>query len=142
MDPAREQVRGETLKFCQELDCEIIGTEHGIPCKRAEAVICLFKHRITRRMYDSDSPAVFWCYCGKREAKVMNATIKESPVFKYMCQGQVPESVMTGQPTDISAISAFSWWEPVMYKKEGESFPFSPFILDDASVLMMILGQQ
>ena len=31
---------------------------------------------------------------------------------------------MTGTPTDISAISAYEWWELVMFKKEGEAYPF------------------
>ena len=46
MDPAKEQVSGETLKYCNSLGCELIGTESGIPCKRAEAVIRRFKDRI------------------------------------------------------------------------------------------------
>ena len=46
MDPAKEQVSGETRKLCQKLDCKIIGMECGIKCKRAESTVCCFKHRI------------------------------------------------------------------------------------------------
>ena len=99
--------------------------ESGIKCKRAEATIRCFKHRICRRMDEANSPASFWCYCGEREAIVMNSTAQNSPVFKFLCEGQVPESVMTGTPTDISAICALEWWELVMFKKEGKSYPFS-----------------
>ena len=124
MDPAKEQVSGETKKLCDGLDCEIIGTESGIKCKRAEAAVRRFQHRICRRMEEANSPAVFWCYCGEREALVMNSVIQRSPVFKFMCENQVPESVMTGTPTDISAISAFEWWEIVKFKQEGKVYPF------------------
>ena len=124
MDPAKEQVSGETKKLCDKLGCEIIGTESGIKCKRAEATVRRFKHRICRRMEEANSPAVFWCYCGEREAMVMNSTVQTSPVFKFLCENQVPELVMTGTPTDISAISAFEWWELVKFKQEGKVFPF------------------
>ena len=125
MDPAKEQVSGETLTYCNSMGCEIVATESGIPCKRAEAVVRRFKHRIINRLEESNSPAIFWDYCGEREEKIINSTAPASPVFKYRCQGQVPESVMTGKPTDISAISAFKWWEIVKYKLEGEKYPFS-----------------
>ena len=59
MDPAKEQVSGETRKLCQSLDCEIIGMESGIKCKRAEATIRRFKHRICRKMDETNSPASF-----------------------------------------------------------------------------------
>ena len=36
---------------------------------------------------------------------------------------------MADQPTNISAISSFGWWELVIYKKEGEKFPFCPYHL-------------
>ena len=83
VDPAREQISGETRKMCNRLNCTIAGTEKGIPCKRAEAAVRLFKHRTCRRMYESGSPAVFWDYCGEREAMVMNSTAKVSPVFQF-----------------------------------------------------------
>ena len=57
----------------------------------------------------------------------MNSVAQSSPVFKFLCEGQVPESVMTGKPTDISAISAFEWWELVKFRKEGESYPFPSY---------------
>ena len=124
MDPAKEQVSGETRKLCDKLDCEIVGMESGIKCKGAEATIRRFKHRICQRMEEANSPAVFWCYCGEREALVMNSVVQSSPVFKFMCENQVPESVMTGTPTDISAISVFEWWELVKFKQEGKVYPF------------------
>ena len=67
MDPAKEQVLGEAKALCDELDCSIIGKERGIPCKRAEASIKRLKHKIIRGHYETNSPAVFWCYCGERE---------------------------------------------------------------------------
>ena len=50
----------------------------------------------------------------------MNYTVKVSPVFRFMCQGKVLESVMTGRPTDMSAIYAFEWLEIVLYKQRRE----------------------
>ena len=34
MDPAKEQDSGETIKLCQELDCDIIGMESDIKDKK------------------------------------------------------------------------------------------------------------
>ena len=39
-------------------------------------------------------------------------------------QGQVPQSRMTGQPTDISALCEFGWYEWVKYRREGAKFSF------------------
>ena len=50
MDPAKEQVYGETLRYCNSLGCELIGTESGILCKRAEAIVRRFKHRTIMRL--------------------------------------------------------------------------------------------
>ena len=60
----------------------------------------------------------------------MNVIIKELIVFKFMCHDQVLESIMTGQPTCISTISTFSWWELVMYKKDVQSYSFSPYYIE------------
>ena len=92
MDPAKEQVLGETLKYCNSLGCDLIGTESGIPCKRAEAIVRRFKDRIIKRLELSNCPAVFWDYCGQREEKVINSTVPFSTVSCFQCDGQVPET--------------------------------------------------
>ena len=75
-------------------------------------------------MEEANSPAIFWCYCGEREALVMKSTTQTLPIFKFLCENQVPESIMTSRPTDISAICAFGWWELVKFKMEGKTYPF------------------
>lgn len=67
----------------------------------------------------------FGDYCGEREERIINSTAPISSISRYRCDGQVPETVMTGFPTDISAISEFEWWELIKYKLEGEKYPFS-----------------
>ena len=69
-------------------------------------------------MFDSDCPMVLWCYCIERWAEIINSTARSN----YLLQGQVPSTRMSGQPTDISAICEFGWYQWVIYRIE--KFPF------------------
>ena len=69
--------------------------------------------------------AIFWCYALERRAAINNSIIKDN----IHCQGQCPETVMTGLPHDISNISEFKFYEWVKYKREGVKFPFSSWQL-------------
>ncbi len=46
-----------------------------------------------------------------------------------MTAGQVPETIMTGNTTDISHISEFGWYDWVMYRDNEPSFPDDKLIL-------------
>lgn len=62
---------------------------------------------------------VLWCYCLERRASIINSTTRVNTLL----QGQTPHSKLTGQPTDISHICEFGWYEWVVYRVEGAQFP-------------------
>ena len=41
----------------------------------------------------------------------------------YELSGQVPQSKITGQQTDISSLTTFGWYEWVYYRDPGQSYP-------------------
>ena len=119
-DQAREQVKGEARILCNEAGCHVVELEKGTPASnRAEKAIKILKDGAKRDLFQSDSPMVFWCYCVERRADIINATVRSN----YLLQGQTPYTKLTGQPTDISSICEFGWYEWVIYRVEGQKFP-------------------
>ena len=62
----------------------------------------------------------FWCYCAERQARIMSATCCNI----YSLNGLTPLSKLTGEPTDISALSEFDWYEWVYWRDDNASYPF------------------
>ena len=69
-------------------------------------------------MFDTNYPMVFWCYCIKRRALIINATIRVNKLLR----GKLPHSRLTGQPTKIYSICEFGWYNWVIYHVEGNKF--------------------
>ena len=63
---------------------------------------------------------VLWCYCAEREAQIMSSYTRNI----YSLQGMVPQSKLTGQPTDISNLIDFGFYEWCYYRDHQTSFPF------------------
>ena len=125
-DAARTQVWGETKHFCAQTGCDLKMLEKGTPsANRAEAAIKILKHSTKKDLDESNCPMIFWCYCIERRAAVNNHTAKDI----FSLQGEVPETIMTGQPSDISVLSEFKWYEWVKYKREDQSFPIGTYRL-------------
>ena len=57
---------------------------------------------------------VFWCYFIERRVLVINATIRVNHLIKR----QLLHSRSTGQPTEISSICEFGWYDWVIYHVE------------------------
>ena len=120
-DQATEQVKGSSRILCNEAGCHVVELEKGTPASnRAERTIKILKDGAKKDMFDSNCPMILWCYCVERRAEIINSTARSN----YLLQGQVPSTRMTGQPTDISAICEFGWYQWVIYRLEGEKFPF------------------
>ena len=121
-DQAREQVQGDARILCNESGCAVIELEKGTPAaNRAERTIKILKDGVKRDMFDSDSPLVLWCYCVERRADIINATVRSN----HLLQNQTPHTRLTAQPTDISCLCEFRWYDWVLYRQEGEAFPFN-----------------
>ena len=111
-DQAKEQVRGSALILCNEAGCMVMELEKGtLASNRAERVIKILKDGSKRDMFDSNSPMVFWCYCVERRAEIINATVRSN----FLLQGNTPHTKLTGQPTVISSLCEFGWYEWKIY---------------------------
>ena len=67
----------------------------------------------------SNCPMVLWCYAVERRGKIISASTRNI----YELYGQVPQSKISGQQTDISSLAAFGWYEWVYYRDPGQTFP-------------------
>ena len=121
-DQAREQVQGDARILCNKSGCMVIELEKGMPpANRAEWTIKILKDGVKRDMFDADSPLVLWCYCVERQADIINATVRSN----HLLQNQTSHTRLTAQPTDISCLCEFGWYDWVLYRQEGEAFPFN-----------------
>ena len=125
-DAARAQIWGEVKKLCDQSGCEIIALERNTPnANRAERAIGSLKQDTKRDLVEAGAPAVFWCYAMERRAMINNAIARDD----LHCQGQPRETVMTGQPTDISNLADFKFYDWVKFRRDGIKFPFSSYQL-------------
>jgi hypothetical protein len=81
-------------------------------------------------MIKTRSPKCLWDHCLDLEAYVRSCTSNDI----YMTTGQVPETIMTGNTTDISHIAEFDWYDWVMFCDNKPSYP------DDKLILGRYLG--
>ena len=101
-DGAPEQIAGESRCLCQMVQCHIDQLQPHTPwTNRAKLNIGKLKQRTKEDLKASGSPMVLWCYCAKRQAKILSATCRNI----YGMTGQTPYSKLTGEPL----ISPPSW---------------------------------
>ena len=125
-DAARAQIWGEVKRLCDQSGCEIVALERNTPnSNRAERAIGTLKQDTKRDLVEAGAPAVFWCYAMERRALINNSIARDD----IHCHGQTRETVMTGQPTDISNLADFKFYEWVKFRRDGVSFPFSSYQL-------------
>ena len=121
-DQAREQVRGDARILCNEAGCHVIELEKGTPAaNRAERAIKILKDGVKKDMFEADSPLNLWCYCVERRADIINSTVRTN----HLLQNQTPHTKLTAQPTDISRLCEYGWYDWVTYRQEGEAFPYN-----------------
>ncbi len=131
MDGAREQTMGLFRKKCREVGTRVRQTEPHTPWSNAaEAAIRELKKGVGRQMVRSGAPKRLWDDCLEREAYVRSLTAHD--IFKL--DGQVPETVVSGETADISPFALFKWYEWVMFRDTSVTYP------DDAMVLGRDLG--
>ena len=132
MDGAREQVMELFRKKC----CEAAGvhvkqTEAQTPWSNAaEATIHELKKGVGRQMVCSIAPKRLCDDCLEQEAYVRSLTAH----YIYKLDGQVPETLVSGETADISPLALFKWYEWVMFRDTSVTYP------DDSTVLGRDLG--
>jgi len=120
LDRAKAQIEGEAAKLCDLADVTIVELEKKVPQSNlAERYIQMLKNGIKDDLKESNSPLALWDYCGERRAQILISTVRDN----FLSNGQPPNSIATGQPTDISNICEFGWYEVVKYRHEDQAFP-------------------
>jgi hypothetical protein len=131
MDGAKEQVMGMFRHKCREAVIRVKQTEPYTPWSNAaEAAIRELKKGVGRQMVRSRAPKRLWDDCLEREAYVRSLTAHEI----YRLDGQVPETLVSGETADISPFAAFKWYEWVLFRDTSVTYP------DDTMVLGRDLG--
>ena len=71
-------------------------------------------------MVESKSPSTLWDHCIELQAHIRSNTALDV----YELEGQVPETIMSGQTADISPFVEFKWYDWVKYwDGHGASYP-------------------
>ena len=125
-DSHKAQIMGETRKLCALVGCSIFGLEAATPqSNRAELRIGILKRDVWHLMHKMKIPMRFWDLCAKYRCEINNCIAHN---LHYL-DSQVPNTKMTGQPTDISHICEFKFYEWVYYLDHTASFPNKRYIL-------------
>jgi hypothetical protein len=120
MDGSKEQTMGEFRKKARAAGCRIKQTEPYSPWQNAaESAIRELKRAAGRKMIESKCPRQLWDHCIELESMIRSSTALDS----YELNGQVPETIVSGQTADISPFVEYSWYEWVKYYDKTASFP-------------------
>ena len=125
-DGAREQVHGEFKRKCRQSDCHIHQTETGTPQSNfSETGIKEFKTGVGRKMASSGCPKRLWDDCIELEQYIQSNTSND----RFQNDGEVPETLMSGQTPDISPFAELGWYEWCKFYDQAASFPPSRMTL-------------
>lgn len=120
LDGSKEQTLGQFAKKLREACCHKRQIEPHSPwMNAAEMNIREIKRGSSRKMIKSQSPKKLWDHSLELEARIRSCTAHDL----YKLNGEVPETVMTGQTADISIICEYQWYEWVMFIDAPAQFP-------------------
>ena len=131
MDGSKEQTLGKFRKTCQDASIHVKQTEPHSPWQNAaESGIRELKKASGRKMVRAGAPKPFWADAIEWEAYLQSNTAWDI----YKLQGETPETVLSGETSDISQFCELSFYEWVMFRDEPVRYP------DDNPVLGRFLG--
>jgi len=131
MDGAPEQIGGDFKRKCREAQVHCKTIEPYSPWSdAAETVVKEIKNGVARQMFRSKAPKRLWDDCVEFVAYQQSNTWNN----RYANQDEVPETVMSGQTSDISIWVQHEWYEWIKFRDTAISFP------DDKEVLGRYLG--
>ena len=100
----------------QLADCTVQQLEHGTPwLNRAEGHVGILKSKILLDLKESNCPIVLWCYAAP-------SAVTLDSVYSLRVKFLAP--LLTGQHTDISALTETGWYEWVYYRDSESIFPY------------------
>ena len=116
MDNAKEQTMGEFRRKARSYGCSIRQIPTYSPwLDLAETAVAELKKGGARAMVSTKCPRLLWDHCFEWRAKVTSHTARSH----YKLQGQVPETILTGQTVDISALAEYGWYSWVKFFSFG-----------------------
>ena len=120
MDGSKEQTQGEFRKKTREAGVHVKQTHPHSPWQNAaEGGIRETKRGAGRKAMAAGSPKVLWDHCLELEALIRSNTA----LRHYELNGEVPETIMSGQTADISPFAEVGWYTWVMFWDMPLSFP-------------------
>lgn len=126
MDGAPEQTMGEFRRKCRQADCHVRTTEPHTPWSNAaEGGIRELKKGTGREMVRSKCPKRLWDDCLEREAYIRSNTAHDI----YELNGEVPETIVSGETSDISTFAEYQWYQWVKFRDTAVSFPQDKVVL-------------
>ena len=131
VDNSKEQIHGDFKKLLSEAGTRLSRIERISPwMQRAEGYIREVKRAALRNQQRSGSPEALWDHNIE-----LVALIRSHTALRYGdLEGQVPETVITGQTADISRYVEHSWYDFVKAYDQQQKFP------NDKEVLGRWLG--
>ena len=85
----------------------------------AEGCIKQVKLGLSRKTIKTGTPKPLWNHCSELEGGIRSLTALDI----YGLQGQVPQTIMSGETTEISPYCEFRWFQWVMYYEPNAMYP-------------------
>jgi hypothetical protein len=126
MDGAREQIHGEFRRKCREASVHVKQIEPHSPWQdAAENIVRETKNGVARQMFTSKAPKRLWDDCIELVAYQQSNTWNA----RFVNEGEVPETVMSGETSDISTFCQHEWYEWVKFRDTTIDFPEDKVVL-------------
>lgn len=120
MDGSKEQTMGEFRRKVREMGSKVRQTARYSPWQNAaEGAIREVKRGTGRQLQSTGSPVVLWDHCLELQCMIRSHTALDS----YELQGEVPETILSGQTADISPFIEHAWYDWVYWWDTISSFP-------------------
>ena len=120
MDGSKEQTMGLFRRKAKEMGAHIKQTEPHSPWQNAaELAIRELKKGAGRKATKAKSPKKLWDHALELESYIRSNTAIPHPEL----DGQVPETIMSGQTADISPFAALGWYQWIKYYDTVQGYP-------------------
>jgi len=117
MDNSLEQTKGDFKKKARSFGCHVKQVDTYSPWQdEAESGINELKKGASRSMVSTQTPMALWDHCYEWRSKVICHTARGH----YKLQGQIPETVLTGETGDISPLAEYGWYEWVFFRNHNQ----------------------
>ena len=119
-DGAKEEILGNFKRKARDCDCHMKQVEPYSPwANAAESAIRELKRGAGRKMARAGSPKRLWDDGLELESFIQSNTVNGT----FESRGEVPETIVSGETSDISTFCQHAWYEWIMYRDTSIPFP-------------------